>query len=194
MLASVIVVALKGMLMQCKQFVTFWRLSRLDAFVWMATFLTTIVVAIDIGLVVGIALSLASIFIRGMRPYTCLLGQVPHTDLYLDVSRYKAAVELPFVRIFHYRGSLNFASRGAFKTDLCRQIELNLPAETRRLAKAKGADQQQQCYDQLYVKCLVIDFSALSYIDPSACTALKNLVADLNKIGIAVYVAGSSGK
>lgn len=89
-LASIIVVSLKGMLMQMKQFLEFWRLSRLDAFVWMATFLSVVFVAIDIGLAVGIALSLSSIFIRGMKPYTCLLGSVPKTDFYLDVKRYKS--------------------------------------------------------------------------------------------------------
>lgn len=89
-LASVIVVSLKSMLMQVNQLLNFWRLSQLDAFVWMATFLTVVLVSIDIGLAVGVALSLACIFIRGMKPYTCLLGNVPQTDLYLDVNRYKS--------------------------------------------------------------------------------------------------------
>lgn len=90
MLASIIVVALKGMLMQVTHFKNFYKLSRLDATVWMATFLSVVIFAIDIGLLVGIILSLACIFIRGMKPYTCLLGHVPQTDLYLDVNRYKA--------------------------------------------------------------------------------------------------------
>lgn len=89
-LASIIVVALKGMLMQMQQCVQFWKMSRLDAIVWLGTFLTVVIVSIDIGLLVGILLSLACIFIRGMKPYTCLLGHVPKTDLYLDVRRYKA--------------------------------------------------------------------------------------------------------
>lgn len=75
--------------MQSKDLFQFWKLSRLDAIVWIFTFLTVIIVAIDIGLVVGIVLSLASIFIRGMKPYTCLLGHVKKTDFYLDVKRYK---------------------------------------------------------------------------------------------------------
>lgn len=89
-LASVVVVALKGMLMQTKEFFSFWKLSRLDAAVWMVTFLTVVIFSIDIGLLVGIVLSLACIFIRGMKPYTCLLGHIPKTDLYLDINRYKA--------------------------------------------------------------------------------------------------------
>lgn len=84
--------------MQVNQFFEFWRLSRLDAFVWLATFLTVIIVAIDIGLAVGIALSLTCIFIRGMKPYTCLLGNVPKTDFYLDINRYKAVSK--FLEIF----------------------------------------------------------------------------------------------
>lgn len=138
-LASVIVVSLKGMLLQVHQFFDFWRLSRLDAFVWLATFATVVLVAIDIGLAIGIALSVACIFIRGMKPYTCLLGHVPRTDLYLDVSRYKMAEEIPFVRIFHYCGSLNFAGRTAFKAELCRRIELDLGKETRRMVKRQRA-------------------------------------------------------
>lgn len=135
-----IVVSLKGMLMQVGEFFAFWRLSRLDAFVWLATFLTVVIVAIDVGLAVGIALSVASILIRGLKPYTCLLGHVPHTDFYLDVSRYKVAAEIPLVKIFHYCGSVNFASRSAFKSELCRLIGLNLARETRKLTKMSNGE------------------------------------------------------
>lgn len=131
-LASVIVVSLKSMLLQVKQFFHFWHLSRLDAVVWLVTFLTVCLVALDVGLAVGVALSLASIFIRGMKPYVCLLGNVPHTDFYVDVQRYKAAEELPMVKIFHYCGSLNFASRDSFKALLCDRIGLDLRREVRK--------------------------------------------------------------
>lgn len=76
--------------MQVTEFRQFWRMSRLDAIVWLVTFLTVVIISIDIGLLVGILLSLACIFIRGMKPYTCLLGHIPKTDLYLDINRYKA--------------------------------------------------------------------------------------------------------
>lgn len=89
-LASIIVVALQGLLMQVQDFFKFWRISRLDAIIWLATFLAVVIVSIDVGLLVGIVLSLACIFIRSLKPYTCLLGHVPNTDLYLDITRYKA--------------------------------------------------------------------------------------------------------
>lgn len=89
-LASVIVVALKGMLMQTMDFISFWKINKLDAIVWMGTFLAVVFIGIDIGLLVGVLLSLATIIIMAFKPYTCLLGSVPQTDLYLDTNRYKA--------------------------------------------------------------------------------------------------------
>lgn len=85
--------------MQVKHFVEFWRISRLDALIWMSTFLAVVIFAIDVGLLVGIVVSLVVIFIRGLKPYTCLLGHVPNTDLYLNIKRYKA-VSLSWILTF----------------------------------------------------------------------------------------------
>lgn len=42
------------------------------------------------------------------------------------------AEEISSIKIFHYCGSLNFASRAAFKSELCSSIRLDLPAELRK--------------------------------------------------------------
>lgn len=140
-MASVIVVALKGMLMQVTAFFHFWKLSKMDASVWIVTFLTVVFVSIDVGLLLGVLMSLLTILILGFKPYTCLLGSIPHTDLYLDVTRYKGVsfynffvmnysfnciliqtVQIPGIKIFHYCGGINFASRSYFQTELYRLI------------------------------------------------------------------------
>lgn len=68
----------------------------------MATFLTVVIVNIDIGLLVGIVLAVIAIFVKSMRPYVTLLGVVPNTDLYLDINHYDKAVEVPGLKIFRY--------------------------------------------------------------------------------------------
>jgi anti-anti-sigma regulatory factor len=40
---------------------------------------------------------------------------------------------------------------------------------------------------------IILDFLALSYIDPSGVTALKLLNEDFNKVDIIIYIAGISG-
>lgn len=80
------------MLIQVTSIKRFWSLSKLDGMVWIVTFLTTVIINVDIGLLVGVIVSLLSVMILGMKPYTCLLGSVPGTDLYVDIKRYKKVI------------------------------------------------------------------------------------------------------
>lgn len=172
-LASIIVVALKGMLWQVFQFKEFLKLSKIDAIVWIGTFATVVIVSLEVGLVVGISLSIASIFVKAMKPYCCLLGRVPNTELYLDISRYKTAIEIKGVKIFHFSGCLNFVTKSAFKEELFNYINL---------------DQNNN------VKCLIVDFSSLTYVDPSGVMFLKTVVTLLTKNGISVIFSGTPCK
>lgn len=78
------------MFQQAHQLIKFWKLSKADALIWIVTFLIVTLINIDIGLLAGLLVSLAIILLQTIRPYTCLLGHIPHTDLYLDLDRYKA--------------------------------------------------------------------------------------------------------
>lgn len=186
-LASIIVVSLKGLLMQVQQFFTFWRLSKLDAIIWLGTFLAVVIVSIDIGLLVGIILSLGSIFLRGMQPYSCLLGNVPNTDIYLDMKRYRAAVEMPGVKIFHFSGCINFCSRNIYRDMLFEKLDLDMAKEQKRMKKV-GLTK----YDGVGYEYLILDFSAIAYVDPSAISALKTLVNEFQKINVTMFIAGAS--
>ncbi|XP_076265513.1 prestin-like isoform X2 [Rhynchophorus ferrugineus] len=204
-LASLIVVALKGMLLQVLDFWKFWKLSKMDALVWMGTFLTVSFVAIDIGLLVGVCLSLASIFLLSFKPHTYLLGQVPNTDFYLDVARYKAAKEIDSIKIFHYSGGINFATKTIFRDDLIRLVGINPQKEvvyratvakyiekmegTKPPAKTQVKLERAQSKVNTDLRCLVLDFSSVSYIDPSGVTMLKNIIESFTKLDIPVIIA-----
>ncbi|KAJ8960678.1 hypothetical protein NQ317_012329 [Molorchus minor] len=190
-LASIIVVALKGMILQFTSIVRYWRLSKWDAVVWLVTFGTTLFVQIGYGLAAGVAVSLISIFIQGYKPYTCLLGVVPNTDLYLDIKRYKAAREIDGIKIFHYSGGLSFASATSFKQLLVRKTGFDAAAVLRRRVKMQEKGRQDD--EEFLTKCLMLDFSGLTFVDPTGVEFLRNLQADYEKLGISMYVAGCSG-
>lgn len=151
----------------------------------LGTFLTVVIVSIDIGLLVGILLSISCIFFKGMRPYSCILGKIPDTDLYLDVSRYKTAIEIDGVKIFHFCGCLNFCSRTIFKAELSDMV---------KTAPMKDKHVGLETHKMPLLQYLVLDFSALSYIDSSGVTFLKSLINDYQKQSISVFIAGSSCK
>lgn len=121
-----------------------------------------------------------------MQPYTCLLGNVPTTNLYVDISRYKKAIEFDSIKIFHYSGALNFVSRTYFRSKLCSTIGIDLDKEIKLRSKDSHMDKPNN------LKTVIVDFSALSYIDPSAVTGLKLLVSDFRKISINFFIAATT--
>ena len=94
MLSSIIVVSLKGMLMQFSDLKQVWRTSRGDAVIWFATFAAVVGLDIDIGLAVGVAVSVVVLLLRNQKPETALLGNIDGTDIYLDIKKYKAVRSL----------------------------------------------------------------------------------------------------
>lgn len=92
-LASIIVVALKGMFLQVKDLIKFFKLSASDAAVWISTFLTVIILDVEYGLLVGAIFCLLKLIMLSMKPYTCKLAVVPGTELYLDTNRYHKVVK-----------------------------------------------------------------------------------------------------
>lgn len=213
-LASIIVVALKGMILQCFDFKKYLKLSKWDASVWIVTFTTTLLVDISVGLAAGVAASLTTLFLQGYMPYVCLLGVVPNTDLYLDVKRYKGVHEIAGIKIFHYSGGLNFASRTNFMEHLNKKMGFHLH---QTISKRNELMQQQQDLDNNYstsatateaalqndestsaqsglmTKCIILDFACLTFIDPTGVDFLRQLQVDYAILDIDLYIAACLG-
>lgn len=104
-------------------------------------------------------------------------------DLLLQWDFFLQAQEIESIKICHYCGSLNFASRSNFKSEVLSLVAIDA-VELTRVKPSKPID----------INCIIIDFSALSYIDPSGVLALKQLINDFNRLNIRVYIAGASCK
>ncbi|KZC04929.1 Prestin [Dufourea novaeangliae] len=186
-LASIIVVALKGMLQKVTEFRRFWRLEKSDGVIWGVTFMTVILLDVEYGLLIGIILCIGKLILFAVRPYTCTLALVPGTELYLDTKRYKGAVELPGIKIFHYSGSLNFA---------CRQQLRDEVHKVAGLMPRKEPDvgfKHDELKEIKKLRTLILDFTAVSHIDLAGATTVGNLIDEYSEADISVYVAGCSG-
>ncbi|XP_076448309.1 prestin-like [Babylonia areolata] len=131
-LASIIIVALKGMFKQFGELKRLWSISLIDFMVWLVAFVSTVLLDVDLGLMAGIIFALLTVIIRSQRPHACLLGQVPGTDLYKDVGVFKAAKELEHIKIFRFDSALYFANSDFFKASVYKLI-----ADPRVLKKMK---------------------------------------------------------
>ncbi|XP_055372387.1 prestin-like [Condylostylus longicornis] len=190
-LSGIIVVSLKGLLLQLTQFFDFCKLNKLDAFVWAITFLTVVLIAIDIGLIIGIILSLGCILIGSMKPNACLLGHT-NADLFLEIDRFKGATEIPRVKIVKYNGSINFANKSVLKSSIKTLLQLDITKQIQRLKKSENSSKMQ--INSNNFDLIIFDFSSLNFIDHSGVKFLKSLIDDLKLLGIDVYISGISCK
>ncbi|XP_076169612.1 prestin isoform X2 [Ptiloglossa arizonensis] len=186
-LASIIVVALKGMLMKVVEFKRFWQLDKTDGIIWAMTFITVVILDVEYGLLLGIVLCIGKLILFAVQPYTCALALVPGTELCLDTNRYKAAVELPGIKIFHYSGSLNFACRQYFRDQVYKVAGL-MPRK-----ESDGGFKHDELREIKKLRTLILDFTAVSHIDLAGATTLKNLINEYSEVDVCVYVAGCSG-
>ncbi|CAG0893743.1 unnamed protein product [Darwinula stevensoni] len=87
-LAGIIVISLKGLFSQFRDLKKAWLVSKLEAVVWMTTFLSVVLIDIVYGLAIGVAASLTTLIWRDQRAYACVLGHIPNTGIFVDVRRY----------------------------------------------------------------------------------------------------------
>uniref|UniRef100_A0A096MEP0 Solute carrier family 26 member 6, like 1 n=1 Tax=Poecilia formosa TaxID=48698 RepID=A0A096MEP0_POEFO len=109
-LASIVLVNLKGMFKQYSDVVTLWRRSKIDLAVWLVTWVSTMLLNLDLGLAASIAFALFTVTFRTQMPTYSVLGNVPGTELYVDIETHREAREVPGVTIFRSSATVYFAN------------------------------------------------------------------------------------
>ncbi|KAM6977810.1 solute carrier family 26 member 6 [Aplochiton taeniatus] len=109
-LATIVFVNLKGMFKQLHDIPLLWKTNKVDLLVWLVTLVSSFLLNLDIGLAVSIAFSLLTVIFRSQLPRYSVLGQVPGTELYVDMESYEEAREIPGVTIFRCSTTMYYAN------------------------------------------------------------------------------------
>ncbi|MED6258114.1 hypothetical protein ATANTOWER_003131, partial [Ataeniobius toweri] len=109
-LASIVIVNMKGMFKQYSDVYTLWRRSKIDLVVWLVTWVSTMLLNLDLGLAASIVFALFTVTFRTQMPTYSVLGNVPGTELYVDIETHREAKEVPGVTIFRSSATVYFAN------------------------------------------------------------------------------------
>ncbi|XP_023298753.1 solute carrier family 26 member 6 [Lucilia cuprina] len=202
-LAGVIVVALKPMFMQAKELKKFAKQGKLEVLTWLCTFICVVLIDIDIGLLIGICVSLLTLYIKGLKPYSCLLGYIPEASaVYVDISHHRNAFEVPETKIFRYIGSCNFATSLYFRKNLYNALGMDnekmrrasyMPlAQNGSLPATNGGSAFSNLNSSF--RFLVLDFSMLGHIDVAGCKLISDIKKELEKRSIRMFIASPSDR
>ncbi len=167
-LAATIIVAVLS-LVDFSIFKHTWRFAKADFAAVITTLFATLIFGVEIGLIAGVALSLAMHIYRSSQPHIATIGLVPGTEHFRNVLRH-VVLTSPTVLCLRIDESLYFAN--------ARNIEDRLNAEV-----ASNPE----------LKHVVLQCSAINDIDASALDSLEAIVRRLRDSGIALHLSEVKG-
>ena len=162
----------------------------LEMVVWLTTFLTVVLVDIDIGLLIGVIFSLMVLYIKGYKSTHALLGVVPDTDIYVDLKNHKDAVPIPRVKIFRHCGSINFASRGGFKKSLLENIAVDHQM-IRRVSMTVATHETRKLQS---LRTLILDLSGVAHLDNSGCQTFSEIRHEMTILDVNFFIASPNDR
>ena len=170
-LAAIIMVAVFGLIDLAYPFRLFRK--RKDEFaVLIITFLTTLIIGITEGIILGVLISLGLMIYRTSQPHYAILGRMKDSTHYRNINRFDKEISIdPEVLLFRFDGQLYFGNKEYFKTELTQAV------------KSHG--------DEL--KGVVLSVEAINYIDSTAAHMLRQLFSQFKEEGIKVTISGPIG-
>jgi SulP family sulfate permease len=169
-LAAIIIVAVFG-LINFKEAIFLWKANQLDFCLMLATFLATLLLGIEQGIIIGVSLSLIILIFRTSRPYVAELGKVPNANFYRNKERFAEVILEEDILVFRFDAQLFYANSNYFRDKLDDMI-----------AKKGSA-----------LKLIVLDAESINRVDSTGVEMLKERIRFCQKKGILFYFAGVKG-
>lgn len=208
-LSAIIWVALRTMLLQILELKRLWKISKYDFSIWLVTFLSVVILHVDYGLGIGIIFSAFTVVIRSQRTNMKLYGKIEDSNIYRNEKDYVKSVQQADVRIVYYNSPVYFANADIFVRQIhetsgvrpekvLKKMKVmekeRSKAEFSKVVEADGqttvpnADQNEMKLD-LSISCIIIDCSAMNFIDTVGIKVFEQLSTDYSKIGIKILYA-----
>lgn len=146
-----------------------WAYDRADGAALTATFAAVLVLGIELGLMVGIGLSLALYLWRTSQPHIAVVGRVPGTEHFRNIERHTVETD-PRVLAVRIDENIYFADAAQVEDFIIRHV-----AEAPR------------------TRHLLLVMTAVSYIDTSGLEMLEHLEEDLAHAGVILHLAEVKG-
>ncbi|MCP4597686.1 SulP family inorganic anion transporter [Neptuniibacter sp.] len=146
-----------------------WRFNKADALTLATTFVLVLFMGVEIGILSGIAMSIALLLYRSSQPHIAVVGRVGESEHFRNIDRHDVTTE---------------------KSTLALRIDESLYFANTRFVEEFIL---QQCTENPEIKHVVLICTAVNFIDASALETLEQLVHNLRGEGITLHLSEVKG-
>lgn len=146
-----------------------WSFNRRDAVINMCTLIAVLAFGIEVGLVIGILISVALLIHRSSQPHIAVVGRIGGSEQFRNIERYDVETSPRAVAI-RVDGSLYFAN--------ARHIENFL---------------MQVANERPEIEHVVLVCTSINFVDSSGLEMLDRVTRNLAAIGVSVHLADVKG-
>jgi sulfate permease, SulP family len=168
-LAAIVIVAVTG-LIDLREAAHLFHLKKVDGWTLVLTFLATLLIGIEQGILLGAAFSLVVFIWRSAYPHVAKLGWLEREQVFRNVERYPEVEVVPNAAILRVDASLYFANMAFLENWL----------------RATAVDQPD-------LRTIVLDFSGVNDMDAVAVETLETLIQDFQRQDVGLHIAAMKG-
>lgn len=147
-----------------------WNRNRRDFIVFLTTFLATILIDIEGGILTGVLLSLGLLIHGASYPHIVELGRIPTTRIFRNIERFQNLERYDNILIVRFDAQLFFANAHTLREFIEKRIA-----------------------DRPTIKHVILEASAINSLDATAVDMVVDLNNDLKSRGIELYMVNVKG-
>ncbi|KAM5315020.1 anion exchange transporter isoform 3-T4 [Glossophaga mutica] len=210
-LASIIVVGLKGMLIQFRDLKKYWNVDKIDWGIWVSTYVFTICFAANVGLLFGVVCTVAIVIARLSRAKTLSIKNMKEMEFKVKTEMDGVSESNIFllqketlqqVKIISINQPLVFLNAKKFHTDLMNIIQkenaslqpLDDTSKCERNTLLISLSNGSSCNEEVSQPCpneecsLILDCSGLTFFDSSGVSMLVEVYMDCKSKNVDVLL------
>ncbi|KAM6976407.1 solute carrier family 26 member 10 [Aplochiton taeniatus] len=213
-LACINVTSLRQMFLQFQDLPDLWRISKIDLVVWLVTWLSVVILNVDMGLAIGVVFSMMTVICRTQRAGCSVLGRASNTEIYRPIKNHNKCYELPEVKILTYNGPIYYGNRSFFREEMSMLLGLT-PERIRQREKAMKALERKERdttvntvergvantsfssetdffkseMPETDVQAVLIDCGSVIFVDVAGARLFIQICIECQKVGIQIYLA-----
>ncbi len=148
-----------------------WHTHRSDFYMMLTTFIVTLSLGIEEGVLAGVVLSICMVLYRSSKPHIAILGKLPESINYRNIDRFESAMQPEDILVIRFDDQLYFGNASYFQETI-QEIINEREVET---------------------KMILLDASSMHDMDSTGFHTLKELQQYLNSRNITFYISGMIG-